>query len=248
MEDTPQQTYDELLAALTADAREKVLAGVLTVHQGQSRSKPVLRDAATRALAKGTGRAPKAHPPELASQAAVAVSYKRTKSYQEAMDLLMSVDAGPDVKGSYAWLYDKAMWAAQGAPQEVKEVCPHWYPVDEEGEPMCARDSAGNLSCRKHDHSIPPCQDPLHTARVVVQRPDGVLIFKLLELKHGRAKETVEVTGQVDHFVTIMEARETPFLVYDVSPDEEAARTAAVAAVIDGDFREVDENEPSPAS
>lgn len=231
-EDIPQQTPEELLAVLPADVRARAERGELLVSQGQSPSKPVLRDAATGALAKGTGRAPKAGDPIKASQAAAMVSYRKSKNYQEALDLLMSVDAGPEVKGSFAWLYERAVWAAQGAPQEVKTVCPHWYPVDEDGEP-----SDGKA------HDEPPCQDPDHTKRVIVQRPDGQLIFKLLELKHGRAKETVEVTGTVSVFAEILETRETPLLVYDVSPSEQSEREAVVDSVLEGVFREISEEE-----
>lgn len=204
------------LALMDPALRARVESGELTAHPGQKPERPVLRDAMTGALVKGTGRAPKAGDPLVASKAASAMAYKHSKSYQEAMDLLMSVDAGPDVKGSYAWLYDKAMWAAQGAPQEVKTICPHWVEGD-----------------------MDSCQNPQHAQRVITLKPDGQLIFKLLELKHGRAKETVEVTGSINHMVEIMESREVPFLVYDVTEAEEAERTAAVDAVIEGSFREV---------
>ena len=202
------------LANLSADLRARVMSGELTVHPGQNPLKPVLRDAVTGQLVKGSGRAPKAGDPAVASAAAAAVSYQKKKTYQEAMDLLMDVDAPASVKGSYAWLYEKAMWAAEGAPQQVKVICPHTE-YGEDGEKSY-------------------CQNPDHADRVVVQRPDGQLIFKLLELKHGRAKETVEVGGTINHMVEIMEAREVPFLVYDVSPAELAERTSAVDDVLEG--------------
>lgn len=243
MGDTPNQSYDELLAVLPAETRARVEAGELTVHQGQNPSKPVLRDAVTRALVKGTGRAPGAGDPIVASKAAAVVSFKRTASYQEAMDLLMSVDAPATVKGSFAWLYEKAMWAAEGAPQQVKMPCPHWYPVDAQGQATCQTyEDTGRYRC-KHNHDYPPCQDADHAQRVMVLKPDGTLIFKLLELKHGRAKETVEVTGRIDVFAEVMEARDTPFLVYDITPEQEAAQSRAVDEVLEGDFRELTEAE-----
>lgn len=216
-------TAPELLDFCPPEYLEQVLAGDIELLPGQKADRPVIRWA--QGPKKGqtlpkTGRFPRANDIAAVSKA---TAHKRTASYQEAMNLLMDVGAGPDKKGSFAWWYEQAMDAAIGHPTTVTMICPHANPENpDEG-----------------------CQDLTHNQRVVVQKKDGNLIFKLLELKHGKAKETKEIDINQRQMIDLMETRQVVVQVYGMDTQEISDRKAYVEGLVEGTFTEVDpETEP----
>ena len=208
----------ELLDYCPLEYREQVLGGELELLPGQKYDKPVIRWATgpkQGQLVKGSGRFPRSNDIAAISKA---TAPKRTKTYQEAMNLLMDVDAGPDKPGSFAWWYEQAMDAAIGHPTNVTMICPHANPENpDEG-----------------------CQDLSHNERIVLQKKDGNLIFKLLELKHGKAKETKEIDINQRQMIDLMETRQVVVQVYSMDATEATERKRYVEGLIEGDFREVE--------
>lgn len=184
--------------------REQILAGEIEVLPGQDPLKPVVRwaDGPKKGqILPGSGRYPRANDIAKVSRD---TAIKRTKSYQEAMALLMDVEQGPEVRGSFAWWYEQAMEAAEGSPQIVKIACPH-----------------------------EDCSDPKHTQAATAFKKDGNLIFRLLELKHGKAKETVEVNSQTQALIQVLEQRDVVVTVYDVGDEALEERTRFVENLLD---------------
>ena len=201
----------ELLDYCPLEYREQVLSGELEVLPGQKYDKPVIRWAGGPKhgqLVKGSGRFPRSNDIAAISKA---TAPKRTKTYQEAMNLLMDVDAGPDKPGSFAWWYEQAMVAAEGSPTNVKVPCLH------EG-------------CEMGDHET----------MVSIPKKDGNIIFKLLELKHGKAKETKEIDINQRQMIELMETRQVVVQVYSMDATEALERKRYVEGLIEGDFREVE--------
>lgn len=201
----------DLIDLAPPEYREQIIAGEIEVLPGQNPLKPVVRwaDGPQKGqILAGSGRYPRAND---IAQVSKETAVKRTKSYQEAMNLLMDADAGPDVKGSFAWWYEQAMDAAQGHPTTVTVICPHANPDDPD---------AG-------------CKDLSHSQRVIVQKKDGNLIFRLLELKHGKAKETVEVNAQTHAMIQVLEQRDVVVTVYDVGAEALEERTRFVENLIE---------------
>lgn len=208
-EDTP------LVDLAPAEYRDQILAGDIEVLPGQNPEKPVVRWAVGEKkgqILPGSGRFPRANDAGAVSKA---TAYKRSASYQEAMNLLMPADRDETVKGSYAWWYNQAMQAAEGSPQTVRIVCPH-----------------------------EDCTDSQHTQSAVAFKKDGNLIFKLIELKHGKAKETVEVNTEARQIIELMEQREIVVHVYGLDSVEEESRKLAVSRLIDSSF--IDNVPPEP--
>lgn len=210
-----------LLDFCPTEYREQVDAGEIELLPGQKPDKPVIRYAVgpkKGQLLPGSGRFPRANDIGAISKA---TAHKRTASYQEAMNLLMDVDAGPEKRGSFAWWYEQAMDAAIGHPTTVTMICPHANPENpDEG-----------------------CQDLSHNERIVLQKKDGNLIFRLLELKHGKAKETKEIDVNQRTMIDLMETRQVVVQVLGMSNDDIGERQKFVSGLLEGNFREVDEDD-----
>lgn len=203
-----------LLDFCPPEYREQVLAGEIELLPGQKEDKPVIRwaDGPKKGqILPGSGRFPKANDIAAVSKA---TAHKRTASYQEAMNLLMNVDAGPEVRGSFAWWYNQAMEAAEGSPQRVVVGCYH-----------------------------DDCDEKAHERTITATRKDGTLIFKLLELKHGKAKETKEIDVNQKTMIDLMETRQVVVHVYGMDDNTLKEREDFISGLLEGEYRELPASE-----
>mgnify|MGYP001585791523 CR=1 FL=1 len=196
------QSYEDLLAVLPEPVRERVAVGELLVFPGQKPEKPVLRDAVTGALVKGTGLTPKHNDMALVSQKG---AYKRRKGYREDFEIAVPADDNPKVVGSVGWIIAQLHKAIEGVMETIKvtcEECGHKQTVD------------------------------------AYRKVDSFAAIKLLELAHGRARETQDINVNVKELHKVLEER-TPkneIRVHAIDPDEAKRRRE----VIQGEFRELD--------
>ena len=98
-------------------AREKIDGGEWLIEPGRDPLAPVLRDAKTKRLVKGSGQMARANSPDAMNRAQAAGEY-RGKFYE-----LIPPDATPEVRHSFETLFDDLYDAAMGSPQMVE--CPH---------------------------------------------------------------------------------------------------------------------------
>jgi hypothetical protein len=82
-------------------------------------SQPVIRNASTKRMVAGSGRAA-LKPPE---EKHVVKSYRGTAAYREAFEVLCPAGGNPDERGTQAWLFDQFWQAVEGSPQYIQ--CPH---------------------------------------------------------------------------------------------------------------------------
>ena len=80
------------------------------------------------------------------------------------------------------------------------------------------------------------------TRHVVAFKRDGQLIFKLLELLVGKAKETVETTHDERRLEVLVDARSQPVGVFDIDPREAAERREQLMneGVVEADWFEAE--------
>jgi len=97
-----------------------VRVGPYIIRPGASADKPVIVDATTKRMVKGSGRLPKGNDPVLTGKA---TAYKQTKEYRQAFEEMFPAGGDVDERGSLAWWFDQAWAAAEGSPQYVE--CPH---------------------------------------------------------------------------------------------------------------------------
>jgi hypothetical protein len=157
--------FAELIELIPESLREKAISGDYEILEGQNTLKPVVRDVNTKRLVKGSGRYPKAND---LGEISKKYGYKRSAGYREALETIVSLEG--DARGSFSWLYEQAMDAAEGSPQLV----------------TCT--SCGD----RFQHAF---------------KKDGTLIFKLIELMAGKAKETSEINTETRHIVEMLNER-----------------------------------------
>lgn len=195
------QSRDDLLAALPDETRDRVLAGELLVFEGKDRAKPVLRDAATGVLVKGTGLTVRAVDVGKISQE---TAYRRTKSYRQALEESVPASSDPKKRLSVGWIIEKLEQAMVGGMVTIKALCPeceHKFTVD------------------------------------AYRKPDTYAAIKLLELVHGRARETQDLNINMTELHKILEER-TPsreISIRVIDPAEAQHRRE----VIEGEYHEV---------
>ena len=118
----PQRDY--LLSSLSSpELRARVESGELLILPGQNPEKPVLRDAATGRLVKGSGRAPKANDLGVIAKT---TAYKRTRSFTEWFDAFIpsTRDQAPNAIISLEELIKTAAEVAQGYEELLAITCP----------------------------------------------------------------------------------------------------------------------------
>ena len=170
----------ELLQYLPSYLIARVELGELEVLPGQRVDKPVVREAATGKLVKGSGRYPRANDP---AQLGRLTAYKHSKSYREAVENLFPIDGDESKPGSMAWLAKNIREAAEGSPQTL----------------TCGECGATSLHAFKKD---------------------GLLLFKLLELLAGKARETQDLNVRSESLVAVLNTREpiTDITVHAIDP------------------------------
>ena len=117
----PSQATLDLIAELPDELRERVISGELLAFEGKVSGRPGLRNAKTGVLVKGTGLTPRAGDiGELSSKFA----YKRTNAYRELLQHIISADNDPEKWGSFGWLVNQGLKAAEGGDVFVDTRCP----------------------------------------------------------------------------------------------------------------------------
>ncbi len=190
--------HEHLLSLLPDNLRVGVLDGTYEVLPGKSAKKPVVRRSDTKALVKGSGQYPKA--PD-GAEVGRATAHKQRVEYREAMQafipVLANVPAGErqEATRSFEALLDAAYLAAQGVPTRVE--CEH---LDEFG-------------------------DPCRTKHIVAFKPDGNLLWRMIENLVGKATETKEIDVRAQVLQQIAERRVVDVRILDgVSEDEQRRR------------------------
>jgi hypothetical protein len=185
-------------------------AGEFDVFVGQKADKPVVIDAKTKRLMKGSGRYPKANDP---AEVGKVTAFKLTKTYREALE--MAVSLGPDGKRTFEQVLDDFFRACEGSPQTVD--CPH--------PEMHGHKSGGPV---KH---------------IVAFKADPNAMFKMIELLAGKARETHEVSGQLEHLHRLLDERHPVQLIgRGQAPGEAAERKRQLieqGVIEEGWFREI---------
>lgn len=115
-----QETLD-LIQDLPEEIQDKVLRGEVIAAPGKLPGRPILRDAKTGALTKGTGHAPGAGEIGALSPRH---AYKRTNAYRELLQHIVSADEDPEKWGSFGWLVNQGLKAAEGGDVFVDAQCP----------------------------------------------------------------------------------------------------------------------------
>lgn len=93
-----------LIDLVSADIQEKVLAGEWELLQGYDPERPVIRDVKTKKLQKGSGKYPRA--PRF-QDISPKYSYKRTKTYREALESLIPIFPDKDAAHSFNELVER---------------------------------------------------------------------------------------------------------------------------------------------
>ena len=119
----PTQTQADLLDVLPEEVRARVLAGELRAEPGKDRNKPVLIDAATGRLAKGTGHRPGGQHGAL-GEMSKKYAYKRRKGFREALETIISSEEDPTKPMTLGWLINRLIEDAGGGPVNVSATCP----------------------------------------------------------------------------------------------------------------------------
>lgn len=96
---------DRLLSLLDPELRVEVESNNWTVYEGQSAARPVILDQRGH-MVKGSGRWPAAND---IAEISRKTAYKRTNTFREALEALVSLDGGPDDRGSFAWLVTQGL-------------------------------------------------------------------------------------------------------------------------------------------
>lgn len=109
----------ELIDLVEEDIRSRVIAGELELLPGQNPSKPVIREAETGRLVKGSGRYLRANDPV---EVGKATGYRKSKSYREGLELMISLEGDPDKVGTFPWLLNQAIDEARGYDLDID--CP----------------------------------------------------------------------------------------------------------------------------
>lgn len=157
---------DELIDKLTPELRARYDLGEINVFPGQSSDKPVVRDAKTGALVKGTGLAVRHND---IAQISKATAFRRTTDYQDWLGGKLKIDgSGPDDKESAEWWWERAQEAASNAPIPV---------------------------------TCPECN---HTWMEKAGKQDGNLIFRIIELATGKAKQKTEINVKQEEILRIL--------------------------------------------
>lgn len=196
-----EQSYDEVLAVLPEEVRDRVLAGELHAYPGKNPLKPVLRDAITGVLVKGTGLSPRAVDVGRISQE---TAYKRTKTYRQALEEAVPASSDPKVRRSVGWIIERLEVAMVGEMVTKKSICSDCGHVD---------------------------------VVDMYRKPDTYAAIKLLELVHGRARETQDINVNMTELHKILEER-TPtreITVRTMDPAEVQRRKDT----IEGEFKEL---------
>lgn len=118
----PAMNTPELLELVSESVREGVARGEYEVLPGKQGDKPVIRYATSKQFVPNVGSGQYPGAVDL-GEIAKATGFKRSRPYREAIEALAPWDQGPEFAGSLAWWYEKARWAASGAPQKVD--CQH---------------------------------------------------------------------------------------------------------------------------
>jgi hypothetical protein len=151
-----ETSTEELLQFLSEENFARYEAGEIVVYPGQNPEKPVLRDAKTKVLVKGTGITPNHND---SAEIGRLHGYKQTNEYQAFLEGHMD-PAKIDAKdpNSLEWWWKAAQYAASPQPHEV--TCP--------------------CGCG-------------HTFMAPVGKPDGNLIFRMMERVFGKAMQRQEI-------------------------------------------------------
>lgn len=115
-----KQQLKELMPLVNPIYRQEAEEGTIELLPGKDPKYPVVRDSVTKNLLPGTGQYPAA--PDMGDISRM-TAHRRTNRYREAFEELMPAEAGATVRGSLAWLYDRAMQAAEGEPIRLR--CEH---------------------------------------------------------------------------------------------------------------------------
>ena len=177
---------NELIDLVSPELRARVESGELELAPGQNPNKPVVRDSASKALVKGSGRYPNAND---AARTSRLTAHKRTTSYRQMLENLWPSEGDENVPRSLAWVSKQAALAAEGSPQTVTcTECGHRW-----------------------NHAF---------------KKDGLLLFKILELLTGKARETQDVNIKSESLVAVLNAREPvrDVIVHSIDPEIEKAR------------------------
>lgn len=176
----------ELIDLIPTELKARVIAGELEIVEGQNPLRPVIRDAMSKALVKGSGRYPKAID---AGRMSRLTAHKRTTSYRQMLEQLWPTEGDENVPRSLAWVSKQAALAAEGSPQNV--TCPE-----------CGH---------RYNHAF---------------KKDGLLLFKILELLTGKARETQDVNIKSESLVAVLNAREPvrDVIVHSIDPEIERER------------------------
>jgi hypothetical protein len=107
---------EALIEAAPDDLQDAIREGRLEVLPGQ-KGKPVVRDAQTKRIVKGSGRPLRANDPaSVGSKAAV----RRSNSYREAVEQMISLIPGGEGKKTFEDLFDVLWDAIEGSPQTLE--------------------------------------------------------------------------------------------------------------------------------
>lgn len=187
------ESYEELFAKLTPEMQDIVKENGYKLFPGQNENKPVVLNHSGN-FVPGSGRWPNANDPVQLSKD---TAYKKTNSYRQALEGIVSLDGDENRKGSFLWWVAKAMEAAEGSPQQV--ACP----------------SCGERS-------------------VYAFKQDGNLIFKIIELMHGKARESQDINVQSHHIVEALNER---------VPVSDLKVRSLDSDIIEARFKEIKESE-----
>lgn len=108
-----------------SEVLDRFLDGTWIVLPGKNPEKPVVRSRAKGSIVKGSGITPGHND---MGQISKDFAHRRTASYREALEKIVSVDGPADQRGSFAWFLQRAMDAADGSPAGVKcPECQHYW-------------------------------------------------------------------------------------------------------------------------
>lgn len=111
------KTLVQFAEARRPGVTEEIARGEVIIEPGRIPEAPVLRDATTKRLVKGSGQVSRANSPESMNRSRAAAEY-RGKLYE-----MIPTDATPEQRLSFERLLDDLYDAANGSPQLVD--CPH---------------------------------------------------------------------------------------------------------------------------
>ena len=117
------EASQDLIPLLTEELQERAARGEVIVSQGKNPNKPVVRDAVTGTIVKGSGRPPKANDIGLISKK---TAYKRTRTYNEWFNSFIPAtkQENPEALTSLEELIEAAAQVARGWNSYTDTRCP----------------------------------------------------------------------------------------------------------------------------